>query len=143
MRLSRKLFTLAAATLVATACSGDSNAPDNSHVGSYNLVSVDHQPLPITLYDDSTVQVLLTEGTLVLNANNSFTPGITLSGVVSGQPAPPESLSCSGTYTHSGNSFTLTSVESEDCSGATLTGIRDGNTLTFTDESGETLVFSR
>jgi hypothetical protein len=143
MRFPRTLLPLVAATLVATACSGDSNAPDNSHVGSYALVSVDNEPLPITLYDDGSVMVALTEGTLALNANNSFTQGITLNGSIDGEAGPPEHLSCSGTYTHSGNSFTLTSVESEGCSGATLTGTRDGNTLTFVDDTGERLIFSR
>jgi hypothetical protein len=143
MRFPRTLLSLVAATVVATACSGDSNAPDNSFVGSYGLISVNGEPLPITIIDQPGLTLTLSSGSMILNANNSFTQTITLATVVDGAAAPPEQLSCTGSYTRSGNSFTLTAPASDDCSGDTLTGTRDGNTLTFSDDTGETLVFRR
>jgi hypothetical protein len=37
----------------------------------------------------------------------------------------------------------MTGNETEDCGGMTATGVRDGNTLTVSDDQGETLVFRR
>jgi hypothetical protein len=143
MRLSGMLPALVAAALAATACSGDSNAPDNSFIGSYGLVSVDGDPLPITIIDQPGLTVTLSAGALRLDRNDSFTQTSTLVTVVDGVPRTPELLSCTGHSARSGNSFTLTAPRSSSCTGDTLTGTRDGNMLTFSDTTGETLVFRR
>lgn len=144
MRLSRTLVTITTATLLAAGCNGDSNAPDESHVGSYALIAWNGAPLPVVLVDQPALTETLDSSTLQLNANNSYTHSVTEGIVVDGVAAPSRLLSCSGTYSHQGNSFTLTSVKSAGCGGATLSGTRDGNTLTVTDEdTGETLVFRR
>ena len=136
------MATAALATLAATGCS-DSNAPDNSHVGSYALVSVNGAPLPLTVIDQPSLKISVQDGALALAANKSYTQTLSVLIVTDGVAAPVEHLSCTGSYTKSGNTFTLTSVESADCSGVTATGTLSGNTLTVTDDSGETLVFRR
>ena len=144
MRRTKPLLTVAAMALVATACGGDSTAPKAlAWVGRYGLVSVDGQTLPVTLLDVPTLTLTLTEGALTLNANSTFTQEVTIAVVANGFPSPPQRLSCGGSYTRTGNSFTLTGNETAQCSGMTATGVLDGNTFTVSDDQGETLVFRR
>jgi hypothetical protein len=143
MRRTTTLLAAAAMALIAAGCS-DSTAPkDQAHVGRYGLVSVDGETLPLTLVDDPTLKLTLTEGALTINANSTFTQEVTLDVVANGFPAAPERLSCGGSYTRRGNTFTLTGNETANCSGMTATGVLDGNTMTVSDDQGETLVFRR
>jgi len=142
MRIHATLLALATTALFATGCS-DSNAPNTNYVGRYGLVSVDGQPLPITVVDDPTLTLTLTDGGLTLKSNNAYTLDVSYSVATGGIPAAPQQVSCDGTYQRSGNTFTLTGAESEECSGPTATGVLDGNTLTVTDDTGEILVFRR
>jgi hypothetical protein len=142
MRFPRTILACVVAALAAAACSGDSNAPE-SFVGSYALVSVDGETLPISIIDQPTLTVSLESGAMELTANKTFTESITLGAVVDGVTQPSQQLSCSGSFTRNGNDFTLTAPQSQECSGDTLHGTLDGKTLTFTDDTGETLVFRR
>lgn len=143
MRISRRLMVFLSAALLAGACGGDANAPNSAFLGRYALILLDGQPLPLTIIDQPSLVVAIHDDTLTLNANKSFTNAVNLSSIVDGVAAPLQHLSCTGTYTRSGNSFTLTTVASEDCSGDTLTGTLDGNTLTVQEDTGEILVFRR
>lgn len=127
---------------VAIACSGDSNAPDNSYVGSYALVSRNGEPLPQAIIDQPSLTVTLEATTLTLDAGDAYTNAVTLVTTIDGVAELPEQLSCTGTYSAHGDSFTLTSVKSSACGGGTLTGMRDGNTLTIGDSS-QTLIYRR
>ena len=142
MRIPLPLIALATAALVATGCGGDSNAPDTSHVGTYALESVDGARLPITIFDDSTMKVTLTQGSLALNANNSFLETVRLELITGGQAAPPETISCGGTYRRSGSTVTLTATQTADCDASTATATLSGPVLTVTDQ-GTLLVFRR
>ena len=142
MRIALPLIILASAALAATGCSNDSNAPNTSHVGSYGLESVDGARLPVTVYEDSTFKVTLTQGALALNANNSFVESVKLDLMVNGRAGPPENLSCGGSYQRSGSTVTLTVTGTADCDAATVTGTLSGNVLTVSDQ-GSVLVFRR
>lgn len=144
MRIHSTLVALATAAFVATGCGGDSTGPKPlSHVGRYALLSVDGETLPLTLYDDPTLKLTVTEGALTLSANNSFTQEVKIEVIANGFPAPPELLSCGGSYQRNGNSFTLTSTATDNCDAGTSTGTLNNNTLTIADEGGSTLVFQR
>jgi hypothetical protein len=143
MRRTTTLLAAAAMAIITTGCT-DSTGPDIlARVGRYRLVSVNGEPLPLTLVGDVTFRVTLTDGGLRLNANSTFTQDVTLDVASTGLPAAPKRLVCGGTYRRSGNAFTMTGNETEDCSGMTATGVLDGNTLTVSDDQGETLVFRR
>lgn len=143
MQRIRTFLAAAAMALIAAGCS-DSTGPNAlAFLGRYRLVSLDGATLPLTLVDVPALKVTLTEGALTLNANSTFAQEVTLDVVANGFPAAPERLSCGGTYRRSGNTFTMTGNETEECSGMTATGVLDGNTLTVSDDQGETLVFRR
>jgi hypothetical protein len=143
MRRTTTLLTAAALALVAAGCGSDSTAPKDLAYGRYGLVLVDGETLPLTLIDDPTLTLRLTEGALTLNANSTFTQEVTIDVVANGFPSAPERLSCGGSYRRSGNTFTMTGNETAQCSGITATGVLDGNTFTVSDDQGETLVFRR
>lgn len=143
MRIHSTLFALVTAAVVATGCGGDSNAPNPlAHVGRYALISVDGATLPLVLYDQPALKLTVTEGALTMNANNTFTEDVHIEVIADGFPAPPELLSCGGTYQKNGNSFTMTSTGSANCDAGTATGTLSNNTLTVTDQN-QTLVFRR
>jgi hypothetical protein len=145
MRIHSRLAAFAAATVLLAACGGsDSNAPDNSHVGVYALVSVDGETLPVTIADEPGLLVTLTEGAMTLNANNTFALTTRFEAVVNGEPIPPGFTNCNGSYRRSGNTITLTSTGTEECDAVTTTGTLsgDGNTLTVNDQ-GSVAVFKR
>lgn len=76
MLVRRRVSRLAlAVSLVASfACGGDddgSTAPDNAHVGTFALASINGQSLPFSL-TDGTATITITSGSVVLNADRSF-----------------------------------------------------------------------
>ena len=142
MRRSPALVAAVTALSFAIAGCGDGNGPDTSHVGVYDMVSVDGDPLPVTVVDEPGYTLEVHDGSMTLNANNSFVESLTLVETNDGVAAPGETIACTGRYTRRGNTITLTTPESDSCSGETAIGTLSGNTLTV-DYSGTTVVFSR
>lgn len=142
MRRYAAVAALAATLLAATGCGSDSNAPDMSHVGLYDMASIDGDPLPATIFDMPGYTIQATQGSLALNANNTFVESITTIETVDGTQGPLESVSCLGSYTRSGSTITLTTPETDSCIGQRVTGTLSGRTVTV-DYDGTTIVFSR
>ncbi len=142
MRRFATVVALAATLLAAAGCGGDSNAPDRSHVGLYDMASIDGDPLPATIFGMPGYSIQVTQGSLALNANNTSVESITTIETVDGTQGPLESVSCLGSYTRSGSTITLTTPETEACAGQRVTGTLSGRTLTV-DYDGTTVVFSR
>ena len=143
MRTRTTLLAVATMALLAAGCGGDSTGPNGLlFAGRYGLVSVDGATLPLTLYEDQTLKLTVTEGALTLNTNNRFVEEVRSDVEANGFPAPPELLTCNGTFQRSGNSFTMTSTASENCDASTATGTLSGKTLTVNDQ-GQVLVFRR
>lgn len=141
----RTRATILAATvaLLATGCGGDSTGPKGlAFAGRYGLVSVDGGTLPLIIFEDQTLKLTVTDGALTLNTNNSFVEEVQIDVEANGFPAPPERLSCNGTFQRNGNNFTLTSTASENCDASTATGTLSGTTLTVNDQD-QVLVFRR
>ena len=143
MRTCSTLLAFAAAALVLAGCGGDSTAPAaTSHVGRYALVSVDGGTLPLTVFDTPALKLIVTNGSITLNENNTFAEIVQVDVVANGFPAPPELGTCNGTYQRTGNAVALTSTASQSCTGGTTTGTLDGKTLTVSSNNS-TLVFRR
>ena len=142
MRTHATVVALTATLLVAAGCGSDSNAPDMSHVGVYDMVSIEGDPLPAAVIEMPGYKLVVTEGNLALTANNTFIESISSIETVDGTEGPLEAVSCAGRYTRKGNTVTLTTPETDICIGQTVTGTLSGSTLTV-DYEGTTIVFSR
>lgn len=135
-------LALAATLLAAVGCGSDSNAPDTSHLGHYDMVSIDGDPLPATVIDLPGYTLQVTAGGLSLNPNNTFVEGITSMETIDGTQGPLEAVACAGSYTRRGSVITMTTPETAICIGQRVTGTLSGNTITV-DYEGTTIVFSR
>lgn len=136
-------FFLFLSVLGLAACGGDSTGPRGSLAGSYNLVTIAGQNLPL-VFQDATGKLELLSGSFVIDGTNTFTETIVLrvsdaSGTVI-LPAAP--VACSGTYTRSGNTLTLLETETDQC-GGTWTGTWDGRNSVSVDYDGAIAVYKR
>ena len=144
MRRSSSIVLVAAAALsfAIAGCGGDATGPDTNPVGLYDMVSVDGDPLPVTLIDTPGYTLQVTQGSLDLMANYRFVESITTAETVDGVLGPIESTSCLGSYSRSGSTITLTTPETDVCAGQRVTGTLSGTSLTV-DYDGTVVVFQR
>ena len=131
MRHRHVLPSLAAALCLVVGCS-DSNAPSASHVGLYDLVSINAHTLPATVYDVNPYRLDVTAGSIDLTANSAFVQSVTIVEYENGVASPPTAVACTGHYTRSGNTITLTANATNFCDGS-ITATLSGSTLTFRD----------
>jgi hypothetical protein len=136
MRRAVALFCLA----FASACG--STAPDKSIEGSYDLVTVDGQPLPYrsTFLDitSSNVTASLESGLLIVSPTGDFS--LRRSGTQTVGSGTPSTFSSTmnGTWTAVGSTLTLSFYDPPRATDATYSG----GSLTHT-EGGRTYVYRR
>ena len=136
-------FLAATFALVLAGCGDSSTGPRTDHLGVYDLTSVDGQPLPAVILDDGTNYVAVSAGDMTLGPSNRAIATLTLDIGTGTRPPMSEGFVCMGTHSRSGNTVTITLPESSSCAASTLTATLDGRTLTVSDESGETLVYTK
>ena len=124
---------------VLAACDDDSTSPDVSHVGVYQLQTVDGDGVPASFEEDGGTFTVL-EGSISLGANGAFSfeaeSEWTEAGVTTG-----ETHTLSGTYTRTGN--TLTIVHDGGVDSGFETATLSGDVLTTTGGGDEVLVFEK
>jgi|ERR1043166_563610 hypothetical protein len=129
--------------VVAVAACGHSTSPDDEF-GTYALVSMNGQPLPVTQVDTQDrvpFTFTLNSEVLELRSNATWTIRVTFSYSSPFSSLMTVSDTTAGTWTRSGNSFTLNSPDDPP-----LTGILSGREMTFADASVSppmTLVFRK
>ena len=96
---------LAVAVLLSFACGDDPTAP--SHAGTYTLISINGQTLPILLEETELGRVELTHGEIVLHDDNTFDDVLEFTETVNGEETP-ESLVETGTWEMRGNVLRMT-----------------------------------
>ena len=127
-------FAVAFLLIAAAACGSDNSTAPKRMEGTYTMQSIDGQTLPMIYYDDPTAgqRVEVLSGSITLNSNGTYTSPwslrITDAGTVS-----PYSETCTGTYTRSVNTITLTEVDNQAFCGGTFNAEWDGNN-TLTEE---------
>lgn len=123
MRWLRSLATAAALSVSLVACDEDSDLPTLGGprivTGTFDLVTIDGEPLPVTISNDGTTIVEVLSGSVTLNPDRSCviqeSYRETENGVVSNTSV---TLACE--YTASGSSVTITDENGERLD-ATLT----------------------
>ena len=126
----RKLF--AAALLVLAACS-DSTGP-NARLGTYSLVSINGQDLPVVVGTISGTTVEIISGEVTLNSNGTFTDR-TDYRFTSNAGVDTDFEIATGTYSVNGNNVTFLTSDGDSysmaISGQTLTQVEPGLTLIY------------
>lgn len=142
----RKLIgglVLAAFALGIGAC-GDSTGPKENVTGTYMLQTVGGFALPLTLYQDDTELDELTDGSITLNSDRSWSAVLNGRVTTAQGVQPLEPAQGSGTYTLDGTTLLLTD---ETAQGQQLHGTVSGGTLTLLENDGlggtVALVFKR
>lgn len=113
-------------------------------VGTFTLQTVNGSALPVIIVDEISPprRVEITSGQIVIAANRTFTDVIafrqTIGGIVSTQ-----TVSCTGTFTSTGSSFTLVEAIAAPNCGNTFAAVLSGNSLTVTLQPGVQAVFIR
>jgi hypothetical protein len=100
---------LAACTIAAftASCGSSTDVQDHSEVGSYGLITVNGQSLPVTLTSTSLGTVVVDGGTLTLTANGTGTYTANVTGsVTDGQGSAPILFDL-GSYDRSGSTLTF------------------------------------
>ncbi|MEX2582344.1 MAG: hypothetical protein WD766_03675 [Gemmatimonadota bacterium] len=120
------------------ACDGDPAGPDTSHVGVYQLTSVNGMAVPLSFPDDGAI-VTVVEGSLTLGGSGTFSLEIDLEITEDGQTAD-ETVNVSGSYTKSGNTLTFDHADED---GGFATATLSGDVLTTTGGDGEVIVFEK
>ena len=129
----RQLAVAALAALTITACGDDPVSPDNI-AGTYQLNTINGQPLPFTLIEDGADRLELIAGTIVLRSNSTFTDSTTLR-LTSGTTVETEPTVAAGTYSIDDGIITFTPDDSPPytvtVSGSTLVQREQGLVLEY------------
>ncbi len=129
--------------LVAAGCGSDkSNAPKRIE-GTYTMQSLGGQTLPMVYYNDANTgeRAELLSGSITLNTDGTFSAPWSFRVTDTNGQVSPYQETCTGPYTHSGNSITITETNTGGFCGVTADAQWDGNnTLTFPDEN---IVYTR
>jgi len=128
-RIVRPASALALAAMVATlaACGADKKSvtgPPTNVVGTYSLVTVDGGSLPYTVPNNPNHTIVVTSGTVLLNADHTYTIGGT--GTSDGGD-PQEVIADAGDWSLTGSTVTFTSGTH---SGLIYTGTATNTNLT-------------
>lgn len=108
MKASRVAAALVSAAL-ALGCRSSTEV-SVSIVGTYTLQSVSGLALPVVLADDEEGRLELVSGSVVLNADMSFTDATTLRNTL-GEDVTTETEVATGTYSRSGSTVTFQPTE--------------------------------
>jgi hypothetical protein len=128
--LSKTVMAMLAVVLV-TACN-DATAVNGDASGTYNLSFFNGSPLPVTLVANATDTVVLKSGSVVINADGTFTETLSADQTTGGVTTTQTNV-CPGVYSQNGNSFTFAEQPNTDgtCGGSYGVSWDGTNTLSL------------
>jgi hypothetical protein len=129
--MRRLALVLAMAVPLAVAGCGDSTGPGGSIAGTYELRSINGDPVPVLL-EPGPPQEEITGGFVRLNANGTFSARHTLR-ITSGGSSTTLTEDINGTYSRSDNDITLTFEDPDGSGTANIDAFLDGDRLTVDD----------
>jgi hypothetical protein len=138
MRRLLVLATILATTLTAAGCSDTTN-PANSLAGTYTLRTVNNVQVPVTVSASPGFTSEVLAGSIELDAQGNYIGTITYRDTYSGQQPTVYNDTIIGYWSLSGNQLTL--VDSQ--TGAQYFATVSGSTITLSDNSGYTEVYSK
>lgn len=133
------LVLVAVQVLVAGGC-GDSTGPQ-SLVGTYDLRSIDGDPVPVVVVEAEGFRREIVSGFVRLNGDGSF-EAMNNYQITTGTDAQTISLIVNGGYERSGNAITLRFLSPQGGPPVTVAAIWANNRLTI-DDDGHRWVYER
>ena len=137
-RLIRRRIVTAVLALAATACGGDSTAPQvdvyAQAAGTYALVSLNGRALPATVFEDATIRTDITSASLILRTDRTFTETIDAVNI-QGTSQQPERQVHNGTFTLNGTAAAFIVPAAGGFPAFSFSGTLTGNVLTYTDDN--------
>ncbi len=125
-----KLLAILVAFLLPLAACRDGTGPSRID-GTYTLVSINTQALPVTIFASNAGRVDITGSTLELRSDLTYTETINRHLVPAGAAADSDVLIEKGSYTVAGNTVTFTQLTDDGRRGFSYTGTVEGNSLTY------------
>ena len=120
---------LVAFAIGTSSCGSDSTSPSQTVFGTYSLVSVNGQALPVTLSNTSFGTVVIQSATVdLISQSGSSAYSATVTGTENGG-ASTNIITDAGTFTSSGSTLTFSSSLAPPL---TYQGTLNGNALTVT-----------
>jgi len=136
----RRLVALALLLPMLAACSDDPTATVNaSHVGTYQLQTVDGEELPVQI-DEEGGFLTISGGAATLNANGTFSIAIAMS-FTEGEETTSESFTLTGDWSSSGNTVNFDHADGGEEGFQTAT--ISGDVLTTLGGGDEVIVFKK
>ncbi|MFL5576260.1 MAG: hypothetical protein ACJ79S_09890 [Gemmatimonadaceae bacterium] len=139
--LRRSLAALLAAVAL-TACGDGSTGPHGTIEGTYTLTTVNGKAPPYMYYQDDFETDELMAGTLTIHSGNTFSDVITTRYTVSGS-VTTSSVTCTGTFTRTGDSITFEEATTNDCGGTFVGTWNRGNSMTVALDATAQAVFKK
>ena len=137
----RKLLSILVALVLPLAACKDGTGPSGID-GTYTLVSINTQALPVTVFASNAGRIDVLDATLVLRSDLSYTETINYRVI----PAAAEPFSDvaveNGSYTVAGNAVTFTLLTGNRNPSFSYTGTVEGNTLTYSFQ-GESYAYRK
>jgi hypothetical protein len=132
----KRLFLALMAVAVLGACSDGalSGTTAGSYAGTYRLLTIDGEDLPVFIESTSQFDTYIDDGTIVLRSDRTYTVTFRYADVYFDNHVVHQTVIVGeGTWRTSGTQLILT----EDSDGSTITAYRSGNILTA--QSGSTI----
>ena len=133
----RRLASVVLTGVLLTACNGDPFSPEGVS-GTYNLETVSGSPLPVTRTNDSTGTFIFTAGSIILNANGTWSISTTGTTTIEG-------TTTTITFGGSGGTFELvapSTIRFTSPDGETMSGTLDGDRITIIG-GGDSFVYRK
>jgi hypothetical protein len=132
----RRLFALIVLLVPLLASCDSFTEPDNSHIGTFGLQTVNGNALPFLAAEAGDDKLEITEGFITTSEDGAFKNGFTFRETRGGEVTTiPQEMT--GTFNRSSNEITFT-----DARGGSFMGSLEGSTVTIVGQ-GATFVFQK
>ncbi|HJU72752.1 MAG TPA: hypothetical protein VJ717_03330 [Gemmatimonadaceae bacterium] len=139
-RFARQSMLALTLALLAGCGDDDSTGPDEGIAGVYTLLTINGQQLPVVVQQQGSDRAEITQGSVTINENGTFTDVTQVRFTISGQVSN-DTETASGTWTRTGSTLQFSPTSPSGSTPYTMTW--DGDDRLTQVFQGFTLVYER